>query len=112
MGVDVEQSFTYDVEKALTANSYTLTGWSFLGWATSNTGDVVYGNNAPVKNLASANNAEYNLYAKWAINTYYVKFASNKPSNASKCPCKCYWYAKSNIYHDVKQNQEKMISHC
>ena len=107
LGVDVEQPFTYDVEKALTANSYTLTGWSFLGWATSNTGDVVYGNNAPVKNLASANNAEYNLYAKWAINTYYVKFASNKPSNASSVPASASGMPNQTFTYDVKQNLRK-----
>ena len=26
------QSFTYDVEKALTANSFTRTGYAFNGW--------------------------------------------------------------------------------
>ncbi len=106
-GADVEQPFTYDVQKALTANSYTLTGWSFLGWATSETGGVVYANNAPVENLASDNNAEYNLYAKWAINTYYVKFDSNKPTIASGVPTSVSGMPNQTFIYDVEQNLTK-----
>jgi hypothetical protein len=35
-------SHTYDVEKALTGNSFTRTGYRFAGWATSATGSVAH----------------------------------------------------------------------
>ena len=63
------QSFTYDVEQALTANTFTRTGYTFAGWATAETGNKVYNNNAPVKNLASENGAVVTLYAVWTENS-------------------------------------------
>ena len=72
---------TYDTAKNLTANAYSLTGWTFKGWAISSGGSVVYNDKASVKNLA--NSGTYNLYAVWQPNTYTINYNSNKPSNAS-----------------------------
>ena len=71
------QPFTYDVEQALTANGFTRTGYTFAGWAETASGDEVYDNNAPVKNLASENDADVTLYAKWTANQYTVAFHAN-----------------------------------
>ncbi len=75
------QTLTYDEDAKLNANEftkkYTLTydyGYNdlsdtedkaneFLGWATTADGEVVYANEADVKNLAT--NGTFNLYAKW-----------------------------------------------
>ncbi len=72
---------TYDTAKNLTANAYSLTGWTFKGWAISSGGSVVYNDKASVKNLATS--GTYNLYAVWQPNTYTITYNSNKPSNAS-----------------------------
>ena len=77
------QTFTYDVSQALTANAFkrayvvtlntnggtcstsSLTAnYTFAGWATSTSGDVVYADKASVKNLRNTAGT-YNLYAKW-----------------------------------------------
>ena len=78
------QSFTYDVAKALTANafkrSFTVTynyngngqtngstkaNATFNGWATSASGSKVYNDKQSVKNLSATQGATVNLYAKW-----------------------------------------------
>ena len=72
----VYQNFTYDVAQNLTANSYTRTGYTFGGWATSkaraDAGTVDYTDGQNVNNLTSTNEGTYHLYAKWTPNPYTV----------------------------------------
>lgn len=65
---------TYDTEAVLTANTFTKTGYHFLGWATSPTGAVVHTDKKTVKNLTASDAAVITLYAVWEINTYKVTF--------------------------------------
>ena len=76
-GTMEDQSFTYDVEKVLSPNSFNRTGYTFAGWATSAKGSVVYGDQQPVKNLSAAKNGNITLYAQWTPNTYTVQFNAN-----------------------------------
>lgn len=63
------ESFTYDEgAKALTANAYTRTGYTFAGWATSAEGTVIYADQAEVQNLTATANGIFDLYAKWTEN--------------------------------------------
>ena len=72
------QSFTYDVEEALSANKFEKTGYHFLGWATSQGATVAeYSDGQKVRNLVAQVNGTYTLYAVWEINTYTVTFDSN-----------------------------------
>ena len=64
------ESFTYGVEKALTQNAFSRTGYSFLGWATSSSGSVVYSDKQTVINLTATDGGTVNLYAVWGINSY------------------------------------------
>ena len=73
----------YDTDKALTSNGYSLTGWTFTGWATSDDGEKAYSNGQSVKNLTAANGETVTLYAVWTANTYTVTYNSNKPATAS-----------------------------
>ena len=68
---------TYDVDKALTSNGFTKTGYTFSGWATSTTGAVVYTDGQSVTNLAEENGATVTLYAVWTANTYTVAYNAN-----------------------------------
>lgn len=68
---------TYDTAKALTANGFTKTGYSFEGWSTSSSGSVVYVNKASVINLTSTPGATFTLYAKWTVNSYTVSINPN-----------------------------------
>ena len=71
-GTMAAQSFTYDAEKALTANAFKRTGWTFAGWATSANGDVVYTDKQSIKNLTAENGKTVTLYAKWTQNDYTI----------------------------------------
>ena len=67
----------YGTAKALTANSFTKTGYTFAGWATSSSGVKVYDNQASVTNLSSTNGATVELWAVWNINQYTVTYNAN-----------------------------------
>ena len=72
------QSFTYDTAKALTANTFTKTGYTFAGWNTTADGTgTSYADGASVKNLSSTEGASVTLYAQWKANSYTVSFDSN-----------------------------------
>ena len=72
------QSFTYgDAAKALTANAFTRTGYTFSGWATEPDGAVVYTDAQEVKDLTETNDGTVTLYAVWTANTYQVVFHAN-----------------------------------
>ncbi|MEI6579320.1 MAG: InlB B-repeat-containing protein, partial [Eubacteriales bacterium] len=65
---------TYDVAKTLASNSFTRTGYTFAGWATSPTGAVIYANGVSVINLSSTADDTVTLYAQWTINSYTLTF--------------------------------------
>lgn len=73
-GTMSNQSFAYDTAQNLTPNSFTRTGYSFLGWATSSTGDVVYSDRQSVINLSETDGATVNLYAKWSREDYTITY--------------------------------------
>jgi len=73
-GTMADQSFTYDVEKTLSSNAYTKTGYKFAGWATTPDGQKVYDNNHSVKKLTAENGGVVTLYAVWQKETYTVTF--------------------------------------
>lgn len=62
-----DQSFTYDAEPtALSANTFTRTGYNFTGWNTADdaTG-TPYADKAEVQNLTAAANGVVTLHAQW-----------------------------------------------
>ena len=75
-GTMANELFTYDTAKALTANAFMRTGYTFKGWATSTSGAVVYADKASVKNLTAAESTTVNLYAVWSINRHTVTMDS------------------------------------
>jgi uncharacterized repeat protein (TIGR02543 family) len=92
LGTMENQEFSYDAEQNLTANAFTLTGQHFLGWALSNRGEVVYADEAAVENLASAQEAVVNLYAKWSPNDYTVTFHANNGVDPEEITTKNFTY--------------------
>jgi hypothetical protein len=75
-GSMTDESFTYDVEKALTTNTLTpATGYEFDGWntvQTPTTGNpgTAYTDGASVSNLTAVNNGNVTLYAQWKVVDY------------------------------------------
>ena len=65
-GTTASSSHTYDTAKTLTANGFSRSGWTWLGWGTANNQtSATYGNQASVKNLTTTNGGTFNLYALW-----------------------------------------------
>lgn len=58
---------TYNTAFNLRSNSFTRTGYSFGGWATSASGGAAYSNGQSVNNLTATNGGTVNLYAVWNI---------------------------------------------
>ena len=72
------QTIEVDASKALAANKFARTGYTFLGWATSRSATAAaYRNNAKVKNLAKKDGATVPLFAVWKPNAYKVAFNAN-----------------------------------
>lgn len=66
-------TMTYDTAQNLTANSFTRTGYDFLGWSTSNTATTAtYADKASVKNLATSGTVT--LYAVWKVKICTITF--------------------------------------
>ena len=72
-----DMSLSYTDEQPLTANAYTRTGYTFSGWATSDSGAVVYSDRATVCGLTSVDGGTVNLYAVWSENSYTIAFNNN-----------------------------------
>lgn len=76
-GTMSSSSHTYDTAKALTANSFTRTGYTFLGWSTSSSAtSPTYTDKQSVKNLTSTNGGTVTLYAVWQKNIVTVTLSS------------------------------------
>lgn len=67
-----DTSATYGTSFKLRTNTFTRTGYTFAGWATSSGGSVAYSDGASVNNLTTTNGGTVNLYAKWNVNSYYL----------------------------------------
>ena len=78
------QNYTYDTAQNLTANTYTRTGYSFAGWATSADGDVVYADGGEVSNLATTQGANIDLFAKWTPIDYNIATAAEHGTITAK----------------------------
>ncbi|MBO5102621.1 MAG: InlB B-repeat-containing protein, partial [Clostridia bacterium] len=75
---------TYDTAKALITNTYTRTGYSFLGWSTSSTATTAtYTNGQSVNNLTSTNGGLIVLYAVWQANPYTITIQASSGGSVS-----------------------------
>lgn len=58
-------AMTYDAEGIVASNSFTWAGHVFAGWATNETGEVVYAAGQTVSNLTAQSSGVVTLYAVW-----------------------------------------------
>ncbi len=70
------QKMTYGKAAKLRKNTFTRSGYVFIGWATKKGGSVKFKNAQSVKNLRTDGKTT-KLYAVWAKKTYKVKFYAN-----------------------------------
>ena len=73
-GTMTPQNFTYGAAQNLKANSFTRTGYTFVGWATTAGGEKAYDDKQSVNNLTATDKATITLYAKWTINQYTINY--------------------------------------
>ena len=72
-GTMSDQTIASGSSANLTACGFSKTGWTFAGWATIPTGNVIYADGASYT-MGSAN---VTLYAKWTDHTYKVTYNGN-----------------------------------
>ena len=71
------QSRTYDDKAALTANTFTLEGYTFTGWKTGDDGSGISYADGSTDIITSKDGDTVTLYAQWRVNNYTVKYDSN-----------------------------------
>ena len=79
------QTNTYDVVSCLASNAFVFAGHKFVGWATNETGAVMYKDGAVVSNLIEEANGVVDLFAKWGdwdVNFVDAEIAADEGSNA------------------------------
>ena len=75
---------TYGTSKALTANAFARTGYTFNGWNTKADGTgTQYANKQNVNNLTTANGSKINMYAQWKPISYTITFNGNGATSGS-----------------------------
>ena len=75
-GSMANQSFVYGTYQNLTANAYSRTGYTFMGWSTSRTATrPTYTDGQSVRNLTTG--STITLYAVWDANEYTLTFNAN-----------------------------------
>ncbi len=86
-GSMTEQSVTSASGMMLPANKFSRDGYVFDGWSVSRNGPVAYRNQQLVMNLGSSSGAVVTLYARWAPDTYAIRYdaaGGTLPANAPK----------------------------
>lgn len=77
-GIMQNQSFTYGTAKALTANAFERSGYTFNGWNTKADGTgKSYTDKQSVNNLTSDKNGTVILYAQWTADTITITWDPN-----------------------------------
>ena len=77
-GMMANMSFAAGASKELTINSFTRTGYLFIGWATSASATTpAYDDGQTVSGLTTTSGATVTLYAVWQANAYTIKFNKN-----------------------------------
>lgn len=94
-GTMANSTHIYGTAKALTTNAFQKTGYTFAGWATSSTGNVVYADGVSVSTLTTTAGTTVTLYAKWVANTYTVAYNANGGSGTMSSITHTYDSSKS-----------------
>ena len=76
-GTMADQKLSWGVRKKLSACAFTRSKCTFMGWATTPDGNVVYTDEQAVKSLTNKDGKTITLYARWAKTNYSVRFDPN-----------------------------------
>ena len=73
-GTMENDSLLFNEKKSLSINSFSKTGYTFIGWSITPNGAVVYNDNAIVSELCEENNGNITLYAVWEQTITVIDF--------------------------------------
>lgn len=76
-GVMEDLAYASGIPRQLTVCAFSRTGYTFVGWARSTTGAVVFTDKQTVTDPGVGTEAKVILYAQWAANAYTVKYSAN-----------------------------------
>ena len=80
-GTMAEQDMTSLSSASLSANQFTMTGYTFVSWNTAQDGSgTYYADKQMVDNLPEKCGAAVTLYAQWKANSYSISFNGNSGS--------------------------------
>ena len=102
-GTMADQTISCGKTANLSANAFTRKGYVFLGWAKTAKGAVAYKDKAGVRDLAPAG-ARATLHAKWAKETYSVKFCKNGGTGTMKVQKIAYGTSKKLLANKFKRD--------
>ena len=88
-GSTAASAHAYGSPKALTANGFKRTGFTFIGWSDAAAGGVKYADGASVNNLTAINGATVDLFAVWTVNKYIIAYDGNGATSGSTAPTEC-----------------------
>lgn len=111
-GSTASSTHSYGVSKALTANGFSVTGYTFNGWNTNASGTGTnYSNKANITTQFNpGNGGTVNLYAKWAKNTYTITYNYNGGTAPTSANSTGYIY-KASETTTVTTSDEAHIPH-
>ena len=90
---------TYNEDCQLAANTYTKEGYIFMGWATTNNGEVVYTDEDTVNTLTTTS-PTVTLFAIWEDNTYTISYTLNGGSASN--PTSAYYDTEIQIANPTR----------
>ena len=73
-GTMENDSLLFNEKKSLSINSFSKTGYTFIGWSITPNGAIVYDDNAIVSELCEENNGNITLYAVWEQTITVIDF--------------------------------------
>ena len=92
--LETTQNYVYGVYQDLNATSFTRTGYSFVGWGTSENDTVAAYSDG--QNITLTGNTE--LFAIWSINSYTLTFAPNGAEGTA--------YSRTVVYNTLETADE------
>ena len=98
-GSMTNQNFTYGSQSALKSNAFVKTGFSFIGWSKSSSGNVEFSNGQIVNNLTANNGEVIELFAVWEANNpaYYYEEGG-------------YWYVEMGMFPQTLETNNTIIT--
>ena len=116
-----DQTFTYGVEDALTANAFTRSGWSFVGWCKTADGcdeavDYTNGQEIPADAPLATVATTVQLYAVWVHSNYQIVFDKNTDDtycDDEKGPANCTYGEYCDITdYEISRSDYELVGWC